>query len=41
MNLQKIKEDFTEYYDLNWSHKTDCISINENNRTLSRNLEPV
>tara|TARA_B100000886_G_scaffold319599_1_gene260469 strand:+ start:2224 stop:4617 length:2394 start_codon:yes stop_codon:yes gene_type:complete len=38
-----LKEDFTQYYDLNYEYKTDCISINlKYNRTFYDvgNLEP-
>ena len=38
-----LKEDFTQYYDLIYTYKTDCISINLNyNKSFYRdgNLEP-
>ena len=38
-----LKDDFTEYYDLIYEYKTDCISINFNyNKSFYRdgNLEP-
>ena len=38
-----LKEDFTQYYDVNYEYKTDCISVNLTyNKTFyeAGNLEP-
>ena len=44
LNISKdLKDDFTQYYDLIYEYKTDCISINFNyNKSFYRdgNLEP-